>query len=306
MSIAPHYIPESEFPQTIAPGIHMTGNYFFNLFVIQGSEKTVLFETGVSGVVDAVIEQLQGLELSPDVLVPSHPHSDHITGLPGLREAFPHADLVAAAGAREFVAHPKAGALLIKEDQFISQELEKQGITPGRPSLDTVPDMTGCRDIIEAESWDLGGLTLELIPVGGHSPGNLMAWVPEHRVLFCSDSLGFHYPGRQIWPLFFTGAAPYLKSLETIRDLAPEILCPAHQGPISGDQVHSLIQQALDQTRAMIQRLADADPGDTQLVDALFKESYRDEFTLYTPENIQNCNRLLIRRAGEFKASGEV
>jgi hypothetical protein len=31
----------------------------------------------------------------------------------------------------------------------------------------------------------------------------------------------------------------------------------------------------------------------------MFKESYRDEFTLYTRENILNCTHLLIKRARE-------
>ena len=81
-----HYIPREKFPMGISPHIKMLGNYFFNLFLVTGENKSALFESGISGVTDSVITQLDALGISPDYLVPSHPHSDHITGLPGLME----------------------------------------------------------------------------------------------------------------------------------------------------------------------------------------------------------------------------
>jgi beta-lactamase superfamily II metal-dependent hydrolase len=50
---------------------------------------------------DRVIGQLEALGVEPDYLIPSHPHSDHITGLPGLMERYPGARVVAARQTRE-------------------------------------------------------------------------------------------------------------------------------------------------------------------------------------------------------------
>lgn len=288
-----HYICESEFPMEIAPGVTMLGNYFFNLFLVRGQKKTALFETGVSGTVDAVILQLEGLGLEPDYIIPSHPHSDHITGLPGLAQRFSKAEILAAQGAFEFVTHPKAGPLLVKEDFFISQGLEKMGIRPGRPALETIPDLNHARVIKERTALDLGGCSLELIPVNGHSPGNLIASMD--RVLFSSDSLGFHFPGRGFWPLFFTGIHPYLSALEWIRQADPDIICPAHQGPLKNAEKG--IQDAIAATQKMIQQINQTVLTDENLASDMFKQCYKDEFTLYTERNIKNCNQLLIKRA---------
>ncbi len=169
----PHYIPQDKFPMVLTPRIRVLGNYFFNLFLVTGSEKSALFETGISGVVDTVIQQLDDLNIEPDYLVVSHPHSDHITGLPGLMERFPNAAVVCAQGAPAFVSHPKAGPALIREDKFMSQGLEKMGITPGRPTLETIPDLGGATSIDSPTCLDLGGGTdLALMPVDGHSPGS--------------------------------------------------------------------------------------------------------------------------------------
>lgn len=295
-----HYIPENHFPMTLSPGVTMLGNYFFNLFLVRGEKRSALFETGISGICDPVISQLEHLGVAPDYLIPSHPHSDHITGLPGLAQRFPKARLLTGAGAKKFLTHPKAEAPLVKEDRFMSQRLENLGIRPGRPSLEKIPDLTPAKEIGTTTQLDLGGVTLELIPVPGHSPGNLLGNVKEEKILFCSDSLGFHFPGRGFWPLFFTGAAPYLSTLERISHLSPEMVCPAHQGPLKGPAAEKAIKDSLQITHEIIHRINTTQLKDNDLATELFTESYKDEFTLYTENNIQNCSRLMIKRAREY------
>jgi glyoxylase-like metal-dependent hydrolase (beta-lactamase superfamily II) len=293
-----HYIPQDKFPMEITPHVKILGNYFFNLFLVTGQNKSALFETGISGVTDSVLSQLEALDISLDYLVPSHPHSDHITGLPGLMERFPGAEVVVGEGTNEFITHPKAGPLLIKEDYFMSKSLEKMGIKPGRPPLEKIPAIPGARAVVDRACLDLGGgIALDLVKVDGHSPGNLMGFVKQDRALFCSDSLGFHFPGRGFWPLFFTNARAYVSAIDLIRSFDPQVLCPAHQGPF-GD-VPKAIQDSYDITLSMIQRIKDTKLSDEKLSREMFEKSYKDEFTLYTESNIKNCNHLLIKRARE-------
>ncbi|MCP4720596.1 MAG: MBL fold metallo-hydrolase [Desulfobacteraceae bacterium] len=295
-----HYIPQEKFPMEISPHVKMLGNYFFNLFLVTGQNKSALFESGISGITDSVITQLDSLGICPDYLIPSHPHSDHITGLPGLMERFPKARVVMATGANEFITHPKAGPLLVKEDFFMSQGLEKMGITPGRPPLETIPIIRDALIVDETNSLDLGGgIFLDLIKVAGHSPGNLMGFLKKDKTLFCSDSLGFHYPGRGFWPLFFTGANAYISTIDLILSFDPRIICPAHQGPLKAFAASQGIEAARDMTLSTIKRIKQTQLSHGELVSQMFEESYKDEFTLYTEENIHNCTKLLIKRAME-------
>ncbi len=278
--------------------VTVLGNYIINLFLVTGDKKTALFETGISGITDAVISQLEALGVTPDYLILSHPHSDHATGLPGLMARFPDAVVLAGAGAGEFITHPKAGPLMLAEDAYMSKGLLHWGITPGRPPIVSVPDLSDAWIVTDATILDLGGVTLELIPVSGHSPGNIIARIQE--VVFCSDSLGFHFPGRGFWPLFFTGAKTYLSTLAYIQNLAPTIICPGHLGPLKNDVAAGGIQAAIDAAQSFINRVTRTRLSDQELFAQLLEESYRDEFTLYTKENIANCNQLLVKRARQF------
>jgi len=295
-----HYIPENKFPIKIDQNVFMLGNYFFNLFLIIGRRYSALFEVGVSGSVDSVINQLKGLDITPDFIIPSHPHSDHITGLPGLAQAFPKARIVVAAKAKEFIEHPKAGPLLIKEDAFMSKRLADFTLFPGRPSLEKIPDLSEALKVSDKHGIDLGGITLDLTNVKGHSPGNLMAALNSKKILFCSDSLGFHFPGRGYLPLYFTRAQDYLSTLDLIQAFNPSILCPAHQGPLKGRAAVDGIQQSIETTLTTIKNINHSSFSDKTLAMELFKQSYKDEFTLYTEDNIKNCTALLVKRAKEI------
>ncbi|MCP4672665.1 MAG: MBL fold metallo-hydrolase, partial [Desulfobacula sp.] len=269
--------------------------------LIVGEHHCALFEVGISAVIDQVIKQLNGLGITLDYIIPSHPHSDHITGLPGLAAQYPKAQIIVANGAQEFIKHPKAASLMFKEDKFMAKNLVLFDIMPGRPPLEKIPDLNDSIAIDKQKTLDLGGIVLDLVKVSGHSPGNLIGLINSKKILFSSDSMGFHYPGRGYFPLFFTGVDPYLATMDFIREYNPLILCPAHQGPLSGQAAMEGILESYDIAINTINMIKQSDLGDKTLADQLFEQGYKDEFTLYTPENIQNCCTLLIKRSKEAK-----
>lgn len=290
---------EQAYPVTLTDNLNVLGNYFFNLYLVRGSGATALVEMGVSAVVDRVIAQLDGLGIAPDYLVVTHPHTDHVTGLAGLMERFPEAAVVAGQGARDFVTHPKAAAMMTAEDRFISEQLDQRGITPGRPPVETIVFPENHIVVSRQEAIDLGGLTLKFLPVKGHSPGNIVAHVPELDALILSDALGFHYPGRGFCPLFFTGLADFLATLDDLSALAPKIVGPGHQGPITGTAAQAALGDARRAAVEIHHRIK-ADPREPrEIADNLFDEYYKEEFALYSESNIRNCMQLLVQRVLE-------
>ncbi len=291
------------FPRLLTEGLWVLGNYYFDLYLVKGEQASALIEVGVSAVVDDVIKQLDMLKVSPTFLVVTHPHADHITGLPALRERFPQALIVAAEGAPEFLAHPKAGKALVPEDRYMTDFLKAHGISPGRPPVKEAPTLENCLIAKDNDEMDLGGLTLRFLSVKGHAPGKIVVWVPQIRALMLSDSLGFRFPGRGVMPLFLTGYSDYLSTLDRLESMQPYIVGVAHQGPIVGkNEVEDAFREAEQAAKELRDRILSDPRDDDDLVRDIFNTYYRDELALYTRENIVNCAKLLVKRAKESRA----
>jgi len=288
--------PSAPFPRKLADNVWLLGNFYFNLFLIKGTTASALVEMGISGITDDVIEQLESIGVSPDYLVLTHPHADHLTGLPGLLAKFPKATLVSGQGAQEFIEHPKALPTFIKDDQFMSQMLRSKGIEPGRDPISHLefPD----NNIVVSTDMilDLGELTLNFSLSEGHSPGSILIHIPEKNMVIASDSLGFHFTGKRFLPLFFTGYLPFKNTLEKIRALKPDILGIGHQGPFLGNNAEKALSSSYQKTIELFDQISN-DHREIEVIAAeLFTENYVDEFTLYTQDNIKNCCYLLVKR----------
>jgi glyoxylase-like metal-dependent hydrolase (beta-lactamase superfamily II) len=225
-----------------------------------------------------------------------------VTGLPGLKEAFPDALVVSGEGAADFLAHPKAEPALIAEDYHMSKWLEQRGVKPGRPPLQSAPSLGNSMVARDGDHMDLGGKTLQFLSIKGHSPGKIVVYIPEVNGLILSDSIGFRYPGRGVFPLFLTGYNEHMESLDRLLALEPDIVGVAHQGPLVGKDTvkegFALVRSEAEKLRAGV--LSDNRPHD-EIAKELFEKYYRDECSIYTEANIMNCCKLLVKRIKQLE-----
>ncbi len=291
------HVPPGSFPARLDEAIWVLGNSYFSLYLVRGEKASVLVDTGISAMADEVIGQLEALEVSPDYLIVTHPHPDHVDGLDALQDRYPEARVVIGPGAREFMAHPKTAASLVAEDRFMSEFLASQGHPPGRPPIERPPSVDGALVVRDGETLDLGGLSVRFLHVGGHAIGNVLVHVPECRALMASDSLGFRIPSIGFFPIFFTGYAEYMATIDRLEALEPRVLCLAHQGPLIGKDARQAFSDAREAARSLHEQIRNDPRGEDELIADLNRRYYREELSLYTPDNILGCCRLLIRRS---------
>jgi glyoxylase-like metal-dependent hydrolase (beta-lactamase superfamily II) len=289
------------FPIQVNDNLWVLGNDYFHIYLIRGRYGSALVETGVSATADLLLEQLAMLGAKPDFLIVTHPHSDHITGLDPLRGAFPRSTVMAAKGAESFLNHPRTSEAMLREDIHMTEFLASHGMIARRRVMKTPPSLSGCKVVNDAGELDLGGLTLRFLDAKGHSPGNILVHIPGMKALLVSDSLGNLYPGKGFFPIFFTGYSDYLATIDSLAALDPMILGLGHNGMFTGrEEIREVFREARKNAESVKSYVIRDTRDDEAIARALFRFYYCDELTIYSPENILNCCRLLVRRCKEF------
>jgi glyoxylase-like metal-dependent hydrolase (beta-lactamase superfamily II) len=289
------------YPQSVDKRLFILGHPYFHIYLIRGKNASALVEMGISATADQVIMQLSSLGVRPDYLIVTHPHSDHIGGLDALRQAFPHAIVMAGRGAAAFLDHPKTAQSLIEEDSHLSSYMLDRGLVSSRPAIRHSPSLAGSKVVTEADELDLGEVKVNFLDARGHSPGNIIIHIPVISAVLASDSLGYRLSGLGFFPIFFTGYADYMTTIAAIETLKPEILGLAHNCIVEGPDVKKTLQEAREAAQGIMARILRDRRDDETVVQDIFREYYRDELTLYSAENIFGCCRLIVRRVRDLR-----
>ena len=162
-------------------------------YLVVGRERACVIDT-MNGYND-LHEAVRKITDKPVTVVNTHGHPDHIFGNMYFGEAYLHpADRELA---RQFA----------KDPGFLEICREK-----GR----TMPPF---RDIHPGDTVDLGGRTLEVYGLPGHTPGGILLLLREDRILFTGDSVNHH-----LW-MQLDGCLPlraFLKELDRVMFLTDQ------------------------------------------------------------------------------------
>jgi glyoxylase-like metal-dependent hydrolase (beta-lactamase superfamily II) len=174
-------------------------------------------------VIDALASPRQGEQLLRTIrrvtdrpiawLVLTHHHPDHHFGAVILRKA----------GAR-VIAHPDKRVLASEggENALIADWVRVVGLDAmrGFEFADT-PD----RPVTTADTLRLGEKTIVIThPGAGHSPGDLLVWLPDQRVLFAGDVL----VEDGVSMVVDGNSSELLRVLDTVSAMQPRVVVPGH------------------------------------------------------------------------------
>jgi len=144
-------------------------------YLIVGKKSALLYDTayGIEPLDDAV-RQVCGL---PYEVILSHGHIDHVNGAFQFDETWIHpADY-------ELCLRHTSKTARRKIVEQLDMQHKDEFIAKGAGNLKMLPD---------EKIFDLGGLTVEVIPMPGHTPGSVGLLIHEHKVLLDSDAACYH------------------------------------------------------------------------------------------------------------------
>ena len=142
---------------------------------------------------------------------------------------------------------------------------------------------------------DLGGIEVELLNLGpAHSPGDIVAWIPDKRLVISGD-MAFH---QRLLPIFeHTDTAAWIETWDKFAALEPVTVIPGHGGPTNMDEVTRYTRDYLVYLRAKIAEVID-EGGDLQ-------EAYNVDQSPYahldTFHELSRLNADRVFRAMEFE-----
>jgi cyclase len=200
-----------------------------NAGVITGPDGVVLVDTAATwSRAEALRTAVAGLRLGPvRTVVNTHSHGDHVFGN------------CLFAPAATVIAHERTGPEM--QEAGLSLQALWPDVEWGEVTL-RLPTVTFARSM----TLLLGDRAVELHHVGpAHSTGDVVAWIPDARVLFAGDLV---LPG--CTPFCLMGSVRgSLAALDRVRGLGADIVVGGH-GQISGPQ-------AIDETERYLRRLLD-------------------------------------------------
>lgn len=156
-------------------------------YLVVGKDKACVIDT-MNGYNDlhAAVRKLTD---KPLIVVNTHGHPDHIFGNIFFQEAYMNS------------ADAELARMFTEDPEFIQQCRERGAVMPP------------FRDIREGDVIDLGGRTLEVFALPGHTPGGILLLLREDRILFTGDSVNHH-----LW-MQLDGCLPmreFLKELDRV------------------------------------------------------------------------------------------
>ena len=239
-----------------------TGVVNGNMVLVTGRDAQLLVDTGqIPSVARRVLAEVRAISPAPlRHIVNTHWHGDHLLGNFVFREAFPAARIIAhphtiAEGARAYTDYGTRMAERIqkvvdgmrKQRDEAASEAQKRFLSRTIDCADRLlPEVPGTRYLPPDTPFerdlaiDLGGVTAVVRHVGpGNTPGDLVVWVKEDRLLATGDMVVHPAP-------YAIGSdlAPWVGTLAKLRAMEPAVIVPGH-GPVMRDDAYVRDLEAL-------------------------------------------------------------
>lgn len=223
-----------------------------NVYVLSTPERNLIIDTGFCRPECRAnlwqgIEELK-LDLSRTVLFLTHLHSDHA----GLVWDFVSRGIPVYMGRVDLDYYTDSGPIEhwkqmeeiwaregFPEDQMARQKAENQArLYAPRPGFPAVP-------VEDGEKIPVGKLSVLALHTPGHTPGHMVLYLPEERLLFSGDHVLFDItPNISVWNQIPNSLRDYLLSLGRIQELPIRAAFSAHRA-CKGD-VYQRIQSLLE------------------------------------------------------------
>ncbi len=276
----------------------MLGNGHIAAFLYCGTVP-VVFDPGVSAFGPFYAQKIRTCAAQPESLIAAltHAHFDHCGAVPYLRRQFPGLKIAASRQAADILQRPNAVKLISrlnkKYEQEMTAELQNADVSFEALTVDY--------RLHEGEHLDMAAREYCLaLATPGHTRDCLSYFFPEPGVLVAGEAVGVYEEGFIHSP-FLTSFTDYINSIERLQALQLKVLCVAHNGILTGDDIKRFMAAsrcAAIKYKDMVTTYLDEYDGDAEkVVQRITAEEYDAQ-----PEHIQKRNPFILNLEAKVHA----
>ncbi|MGN1191605.1 MAG: MBL fold metallo-hydrolase [Dorea sp.] len=145
------------------------------MYLVEGTERAALIDTGSGfGSLKACVEQLTD---KPLIVLLTHGHTDHAMGAAEFETVYMNRK-------DDYIFGPHG------DEKFRWEGVEMSEDYPQVTAEDYIPtdDVTRFLDLKGGDCFDLGGVTIEIYDIAGHTRGSVAMLIREERMLLLGDA----------------------------------------------------------------------------------------------------------------------
>jgi len=211
-----------------------------NVYLVKTSAGDVLVDTAIADIAGEV-KKIFDREPHGAIkyIILTHAHADHIGGISLWRQ--PDTRIIAQRNYAEFVHYVARLDGFFGPRNAAAFNRVAQAAKPWAGNFGGKVEPTILFD--ENYKFTLGGVEFDLFSTPGETPDHLTVWIPKYKAAFIGDNyFGITTPEPNSFPNLYAirGTKPrwgldWIKALDTVLALKPEILLNGHGDPIMGN-----------------------------------------------------------------------
>lgn len=258
----------------IIDDLYMVGTPAMPVYLLDG-EKPAIFDAGLTFLgniyADGIREIIGNRDLHFCFL--THSHFDHCGSVSILKKNFPGLKVVASDQAKNVLGRPNAINLIRNLTQAAEQMAPTIGIdlTEFERFEPFEVDLT----LKDGEFLELSrDLTVQVLETPGHTRDCLSFFIPQKKVLLCSESAGTPDATGYIVSEALVDYDQYYESMSRLSEVEYEILCLGHRQALNGQDANNYFQKSMTDCRDFLYLVETAlieEGGDVQKVIARIK-----------------------------------
>lgn len=237
----------------VVEGVYLLGDPRYPLYLLD-CDQPVIIDTGFSFTADGYAEQVRRVlkHRRPILCLLTHVHYDHCGATTGLKKYFPDMRVAASGHAASLINRP---GVIDRIGQLSRAAMETAGDLDMKVTNSPAFEPFQV-DMLLSEGRVLKlqeGLSISVIETPGHTRDMLCYYIPEKRVLFCSEAMGVPDSTGYIFTECLLDYDWYAASMEKISRLDVAALCLGHRIAVAGRDVTRYVSDAKSQCKDFLE-----------------------------------------------------